>query len=160
MHRIYYQSGAYNSYLYTFKVRLNIVCVCVCVCVCACVCACVCVCVCVRVRAFTFMVQSHKSSSSFRNIRSKLPSKILICLCFSLLALLVLFLGGVERSGTLLSCQIISGLLQYFLLSKFLWTTISAYNMYVLLVPMKQRSSGEDKLFMLKASAMACGMYP
>ena len=91
----------------------------------------------------------------FRDLRRRLPSKILTSLCFSLVAFLIVFLAGVERAEIRISCQIIAGVLHYLMLASFMWMCVTAVNLYQLLV-LVFRSSNEKKFF-IRASIVAWG---
>ncbi|XP_047126733.1 uncharacterized protein LOC100198789 isoform X1 [Hydra vulgaris] len=66
----------------------------------------------------------------FRKLRQKLPQKILICFCVSLMGFLLVFLVGAEKASPRLGCQIISALIHYFILSTFCWMLVEAFNLY------------------------------
>ena len=91
----------------------------------------------------------------FRDLRRRLPSKILTSLCFSLMAFLIVFLADVERAEIRISCQIIAGVLHYLMLASFMWMCVTAVNLYQLLV-LVFRSSNEKKFF-IRASIVAWG---
>ena len=54
-----------------------------------------------------------------RKLREKLPPKILISLCISLLPLLIVFLAGIEETLNKISCQVVTALLHYIILTIF-----------------------------------------
>ncbi|XP_065668365.1 adhesion G-protein coupled receptor G4-like isoform X3 [Hydra vulgaris] len=67
----------------------------------------------------------------FRNLRKKLPQRILICLCISLMGLLLVFLIGAEKTSPIQLCQVIAAVLHYFILSTFCWMLVEAFNLYL-----------------------------
>ena len=88
----------------------------------------------------------------------KLPPKILVNFCISLLALYLVFMLGVERTSPRITCQIIAALLHYLVLSTFCWTLVQSYNLYQNFVRVF-RSSGSYCLFITVASIFAWGIY-
>ena len=47
------------------------------------------------------------------------------------MALVAIFIAGAERrSMNLISCRVVAGLLQYFILATFLWTGVEAVSLY------------------------------
>ena len=91
----------------------------------------------------------------FRNLRKKLPPKILINLCFSLMALLIIFLAAVEETSSRVGCQVVAALLHYFMLTTFFWMTVEGANLYRCFVQVF-RKGGEGK-FIIKACIFAWG---
>ena len=96
--------------------------------------------------------------SLFSNLRKKLSSKILLCLCSSLVALLIVFLAGIERVTPHIGCQFIAALIQYFLLTTFFWMTVEGWNLYRNFVKIYVGRSNKNK-FMIKSSLFAWGMF-
>ena len=88
----------------------------------------------------------------------KLPPKILINLCISMLALLLIFLFGVDKSSSRTTCQIMAALLHYFTLTTFCWTLVEAYNLYKNFVKIFNMG-GSNKKFMYLAMSFAWGMF-
>nr|XP_047126746.1 adhesion G-protein coupled receptor G2 isoform X2 [Hydra vulgaris] len=80
----------------------------------------------------------------FRNLRKKLPQKILICLCISLMGLLLVFLIGAEKTSPRQHCQIIAAALHYFILTTFCWMLVEAFNFHRSLVAVFNKSSDEN----------------
>ncbi|XP_057312317.1 adhesion G-protein coupled receptor G2-like [Hydractinia symbiolongicarpus] len=91
-----------------------------------------------------------------RKYRQNLSSKILVCLCLSLLITMVIFLVGAERTSSRSTCQVISGLMQYFLLATFCWTAVEAFNLYMNFVVIFHASKHENGLFHRLASIAWC----
>ncbi|XP_066923598.1 adhesion G-protein coupled receptor G2-like [Clytia hemisphaerica] len=94
----------------------------------------------------------------FRKVMRKLPPKILINLCVSILALLLVFLFGVDQStsSSRITCQIMAALLHYFTLTTFCWTLVEAYNLYKNFVKIFNMG-GSNKKFMYFAMSFAWG---
>ncbi|XP_065668367.1 adhesion G-protein coupled receptor G2 isoform X2 [Hydra vulgaris] len=82
--------------------------------------------------------------ATFRNLRKKLPQKILICLCISLIGLLLVFLIGAEKTSPRQHCQIIAAALHYFILTTFCWMLVEAFNFHRSLVAVFNKSSDES----------------
>ncbi|XP_047126735.1 adhesion G-protein coupled receptor G2 isoform X1 [Hydra vulgaris] len=82
--------------------------------------------------------------ATFRNLRKKLPQKILICLCISLMGLLLVFLIGAEKTSPRQHCQIIAAALHYFILTTFCWMLVEAFNFHRSLIAVFNRSSDES----------------
>ncbi|XP_022103955.1 adhesion G-protein coupled receptor G4-like [Acanthaster planci] len=90
-----------------------------------------------------------------RSLRVKIPSRILICLCFSLLCLYLIFLVGIEQTSSGNGCLVVAVLLHYFTLASMAWMAVEATNMYLLLV--KVINTISMRRFMLHASLAAWG---
>uniref|UniRef100_H2YNE1 G-protein coupled receptors family 2 profile 2 domain-containing protein n=1 Tax=Ciona savignyi TaxID=51511 RepID=H2YNE1_CIOSA len=69
----------------------------------------------------------------FGKIRRDAPAKILICLCISLIAVNLFYLG-LSPAYFYSSCVVVSVLLHYFLLSSLTWMGLEALNMYIALI--------------------------
>ena len=97
----------------------------------------------------------------FRKLREeiprKLPPKILLSLCISLIALLVVFLVAAEKTSNKVGCLIIGALLHYFILTSCLWMAVEAVNLYQSFVKVRLRGSEEEKKFYVTASLVAWG---
>ncbi|XP_028411938.1 adhesion G-protein coupled receptor G6-like [Dendronephthya gigantea] len=67
-----------------------------------------------------------------RELRTQLPSQILLNFCIALSLTIVVFLAAAEESKTssLAGCRTAAIALHYFLLAAFLWMAVEAYNMY------------------------------
>uniref|UniRef100_A0A7M5X0H9 Uncharacterized protein n=2 Tax=Clytia hemisphaerica TaxID=252671 RepID=A0A7M5X0H9_9CNID len=92
----------------------------------------------------------------FYNLRTKLAPKILINLSISMLCLLILFISVVDRTTPRVGCQIIAGLIQYFMLSTFCWMAVEGANLYRMFVTIF--SSGSTGKFYKKASIFGWGL--
>ena len=97
----------------------------------------------------------EKKNFRSRKPRSKLPGKILISLCTSLMVLLIVFLIGIERTSNTKSCQTVAALLHYFILTTFSWMGVEAANLYQMFVKVFQTRN--QKGFLIRASAVAGG---
>ena len=73
---------------------------------------------------------------TFRKIRTKTPSLILLNFCLALSLTLIVFIVAAERSKTssASSCRAAAIALHYFVLAVFIWMAIEAYNMYLCFV--------------------------
>ena len=80
-----------------------------------------------------------------RKLRQKIPAKILICLCTSLLLLLVVFVVGVKQTEQAHICHIVAGMLHYFTLTTFAWMLVEAVNLYRTIV--KVFTTGNESRF-------------
>ena len=90
-----------------------------------------------------------------RKLREKLSPKILISLCISLLALLIVFLTGIEKTSNRVGCQVVAALLHYFILTTFFWMAVEAINIYQMFVKVFRK--GSQKRFLLRSSLVAWG---
>ena len=88
-----------------------------------------------------------------RKLREKLPPKILISLCVSLLALLIVFLVGVEETSNKIGCKVVAALLHYFIRTTFFWMGDEAVNIYQMFVMIIINRSA--KRFFLRSSVAA-----
>ena len=93
----------------------------------------------------------------FREVNKRLAPKILISLCSSLLALLVVFLVGIERTKNSVICHIVAALLHYFMLTTFIWMAVEALNLYRMFVTVFRKGS-RSRFFMI-ASTVAWGKH-
>lgn len=92
----------------------------------------------------------------FRNLIQKLPPKILVSLSISLLCLLIVFLAGAERTSPRLGCQIVAGLLHYFMLTTFFWMFIEALSLYRSFITVFKQ--GSETKFFVKSAVCAWGL--
>lgn len=93
---------------------------------------------------------------SCRKLRAKLAPKLLICLCISLMLLLITFLIGAEQTQNRPICQIVAILLQFFTLTTFSWMAVEAYNLYRCFVRIF-KSNTSDTQFLYKSSLVVWG---
>lgn len=90
---------------------------------------------------------------AIRRLREKLSQKILISLCVSLLALLLVFLVGTGITSDKVGCQVVAALLHYFILTTFFWMGVEAVNTYQMFVRVFRK--GCDQRFLLRSSLLA-----
>uniref|UniRef100_A0A7M5VDY9 Uncharacterized protein n=2 Tax=Clytia hemisphaerica TaxID=252671 RepID=A0A7M5VDY9_9CNID len=95
------------------------------------------------------------SFAIFRKVRRKLVPKLLICLSTSLAMTLIIFLAAAEKTEPRYLCQTTAGLIQYFLLSMFCWSSVEAFHLYYSFV--KIFATGSDSRFFRKALLFAYG---
>ena len=98
---------------------------------------------------------SEETYVFIRKLQEKLPPKILISLCVSLLALLIIFWVGIDKTSHKIACQVVAVLLHYFILTTFFWMGVEAVNIYQMFV--KVFRGGSQKRFLLKSSLAAWG---
>lgn len=79
----------------------------------------------------------------------------MLSLSLSLLALLIVFLAGAERTSPRAGCQVVAGLLHYFILATFLWMGIEAASLYRSFI--KVFKSGSETRFIVRASVVGWG---
>ncbi|XP_038062206.1 adhesion G-protein coupled receptor G4-like [Patiria miniata] len=91
---------------------------------------------------------------AIESLRAKTPSRILICLCLSLLCLYLVFLVGIEQTSSHRGCQVVAVLIHYFTLSSLAWMAVEATNLYLYLVKVLNI---QRRHFVLKASVIAWG---
>ena len=91
-------------------------------------------------------------------VTGKLPPKILIGLCLSLLCTMVTFLVGVERTENRSQCRVFAALIQYFLLTTFCWMAVEGINLYRNFVTPVQNITANKKRFMILATIFAIGL--
>ena len=96
---------------------------------------------------------SEYAYAYIRKLRKKLPPKLLMSFCVSLLALLIVFWTGVDKSSHKIGCQVVAALLHYFILTTFFWMGVETANMCRMFVMVFQR--GSQKRFLLKSSLVA-----
>ena len=66
---------------------------------------------------------------TFRAPRKKLPARILMCLCMSLIVTLIVFLIGITRKQKM-ECAVFALLLHYSVLASFCWMAVEGYSLY------------------------------
>jgi len=92
-----------------------------------------------------------------RKLRRLRQNQILVCLCLSLLAAILLFtfgINGVTDSDSLDLCKAMAALLHYFLLSSIVWMSIEAYNLYQDLVKVFDTTLISQNEFMCRAGVV------
>lgn len=69
-----------------------------------------------------------------REIRNNKQSNIIVGLSIALMAVLIIFLAGIDRTDNPDVCRVVAVLLHYFMLSMFFWMAVEAYNLYAQLI--------------------------
>ena len=94
--------------------------------------------------------------SAVKNLRVRIPSKIVVRLCISLLLLTAVFQGFAERRGKGDSvCTVIGCLIHYLLLLSFMWMLIEAVSMFFMFVrPLYWRKMNKSK-FLRRATGLS-----
>jgi hypothetical protein len=91
----------------------------------------------------------------FRKARRGTPTRILVNLCVSLIALNIVLYIAERYGGTKLGCRISNVFRYYFILVSLLWNGVEAHNMYRMLI--KVFNTGGQSHFVLKAAIVAWG---
>ncbi|CAB4035459.1 plexin-B2-like isoform X1 [Paramuricea clavata] len=93
----------------------------------------------------------------FKDLRCKVPTRILLNFCFALSLTLIVFLVAAERSNTssFAACRVAAIALHYFVLVVFVWTSIQAYSMYLAFVKVMPRYHSK---FILKCCVVGWGL--
>ena len=68
---------------------------------------------------------------------------------------MIVFLAGIDSVTPKVGCQVIAGILQYFMLSAFIWMAIIAINLYQLIMLVFRRN---DTKFFQSANILGWGM--
>ncbi|XP_011682085.2 adhesion G-protein coupled receptor G2 [Strongylocentrotus purpuratus] len=94
---------------------------------------------------------------SVRKLRNPQPSRILMCLCISLLCLYIFFIILASlKTVTMTTCGIIVGFLHFSLLSSIAWMAVESFNMYLMVIKIFDR--GGIRNFMIKAAVFTLGV--
>ncbi|XP_028407271.1 deleted in malignant brain tumors 1 protein-like [Dendronephthya gigantea] len=93
----------------------------------------------------------------FRELRTKIPSQILLNFCIALSLLLIVFLVYTElpKTSPVSGCRAVAVALHYFLLAAFLWMAVEGFNMYLAFVKVFPYSSPSK--FMMRCCLFAWG---
>ena len=91
-----------------------------------------------------------------RKLRRRLAPRLLICLSLSLVLMLGVFVGLVDRTEWELGCKVIASALQYLLLCTFFWMFCEGVNLYRNFVILFKKSHDETRVF-IKMSVFAWG---
>lgn len=92
----------------------------------------------------------------YRKLRNSQPSRILMCLCISLLCLYIFFIILASlKTVTMTTCGIIVGFLHFSLLSSIAWMAVESFNMYLMVIKIFDR--GGIRNFMIKAAVFTIG---
>ena len=92
-----------------------------------------------------------------RSLRSKTPTRILICLSLTLLCLYFVFVVGVDQNDSSSGCMAVAVLLHYLTLSTVTWMGVEAINLYLLIIKV---FNADVSHFMLTACLVAWGKWP
>jgi hypothetical protein len=94
----------------------------------------------------------------FRELRSKLPTKILLNYCIALSLTLIVFLATPEgsKSSSLARCRTAAVALHYFLLAAFLWMAVEAFSLYLAIIK-SRKIDLYPCVFLLKCCLFAWG---
>ncbi|KAI8494073.1 hypothetical protein Bbelb_284200 [Branchiostoma belcheri] len=97
-------------------------------------------------------IATRRDKRRTRTGRAKNQRLVLINLCVALLAILVIFLVGINRTASPIGCMVVATLLHYFLLASLMWMAVEAVNLYRAVVQVFDSVSGH---FIIKAGAVA-----
>ena len=85
-----------------------------------------------------FILKTKRCSSYclLRELRTKLPSQILLNFCIALSLMLIVFLvsSKMPENSPVFGCRAVAIALHYFLLAAFLWMAVEGLNMYLAFV--------------------------
>ncbi|XP_078701916.1 adhesion G-protein coupled receptor G7-like [Branchiostoma floridae x Branchiostoma belcheri] len=109
--------------------------------------------VCLVLTLFSFVV-TRRDKRRTRTGHAKNQRLVLINLCVALLAILVIFLAGINRTASPIGCKVVAALLHYFLLAALMWMAMEAVNLYRAVVQVFDAVSAN---FVIKAGAVAWG---
>ncbi|KAI8481574.1 hypothetical protein Bbelb_406740 [Branchiostoma belcheri] len=107
--------------------------------------------VCLVLTLLSFIV-TRRDKRRTRTGRAKNQRLVLINLCLALLATLIIFLAGINRTTSPIGCMVVAALLHYFLLASLMWMAVEAVNLYRAVVQVFDSVSGH---FIIKAGAVA-----
>ncbi|XP_078701694.1 adhesion G-protein coupled receptor G7-like [Branchiostoma floridae x Branchiostoma belcheri] len=109
--------------------------------------------VCLVLTLFSFIV-TRRDKRRTRTGHAKNQRHAFINLCVALLATLVIFLAGINRTASPIGCKAVAALLHYFLLAALMWMAVEAVNLYRAVVQVFDHVSEN---FVVKAGAVAWG---
>ncbi|KAI8516216.1 hypothetical protein Bbelb_047970, partial [Branchiostoma belcheri] len=109
--------------------------------------------VCLVLTLLSFIV-TRRDKRRTRTGHAKNQRLVLINLCVALLAILVIFLAGINRTASPIGCKVVAALLHYFLLAALMWMAMEAVNLYRAVVQVFDSVSAN---FVIKAGAVAWG---
>ncbi|XP_041462715.1 serine-rich adhesin for platelets-like [Lytechinus variegatus] len=91
-----------------------------------------------------------------KKLRTPQPSRILMCLCTSLLFLYIFFIILASlKNVTMATCGTIVGFLHFSLLSSIAWMAVESFNMYIMVIKIFDRGAIQN--FMKKAAVFTIG---
>ncbi|XP_035665991.1 adhesion G protein-coupled receptor L3-like [Branchiostoma floridae] len=110
--------------------------------------------VCLVLTLLSFIVtRNYKRRASTGHARNQ--RLVLINLCVALLAILVIFLAGINQTASPIGCTVVAALLHYFLLAALVWMAVEAVNIYLAVVVVFDHHVSEN--FVIRAAAVAWG---
>ncbi|XP_019626563.1 PREDICTED: adhesion G protein-coupled receptor L3-like [Branchiostoma belcheri] len=109
--------------------------------------------VCLVLTLLSFIV-TRRDKRRTRTGHTKNQRHAFINLCLALLAVLVIFLTGINRTASPIGCKVVAALLHYFLLAALMWMAVEAVNLYRAVVQVFDHVSEN---FVIKAGAVAWG---
>ncbi|KAI8493085.1 hypothetical protein Bbelb_290890 [Branchiostoma belcheri] len=107
--------------------------------------------VCLVLTLFSFII-TRRDKRRTRTGHAKNQRHAFINLCVALLAALVIFLTGINRTASPIGCKVVAALLHYFLLAALMWMAVEAVNLYRAVV---QVFDSVSENFVIKAGAVA-----
>ncbi|KAI8516480.1 hypothetical protein Bbelb_050610 [Branchiostoma belcheri] len=110
--------------------------------------------VCLVLTLLSFIVR-RRDKRRTRTGHAKNQRLVFINLCVALLAILVIFLAGINRTTSPIGCKVVAALLHYFLLAALMWMAVEAVNLYRAVVQVFDSVSAN---FVIKAGAVAWGL--
>ncbi|CAH1277276.1 ADGRL3 [Branchiostoma lanceolatum] len=96
--------------------------------------------------------QTHHAVS----VHARNQRLVLINLCVALLAILIIFLAGIDQTASPIGCTTVTALLHYFLLAALVWMAVEAVNIYLAAVMVFGHYVSES--FIYKAAVTAWGL--
>ncbi|CAH1277275.1 ADGRL3 [Branchiostoma lanceolatum] len=96
--------------------------------------------------------QTHHAVS----VHARNQRLVLINLCVALLAILIIFLAGIDQTASPIGCTAVTALLHYFLLAALIWMAVEAVNIYLAAVMVFGHYVSES--FIYKAAVTAWGL--
>ena len=92
-------------------------------------------------------------------VSGKLPPKIMLGLCISLLLTMIVFVSTAEMTSQPRMCRAAAGLIHYLLLTTFFWMGVEGLNLFLCVIyPLKHKNIDKRKFFWI-VSLAALGEY-
>ncbi|KAI8494036.1 hypothetical protein Bbelb_283830 [Branchiostoma belcheri] len=107
--------------------------------------------VCLMLTLLSFII-TRRDKRRTRTGHAKNQRHAFINLCVALLAVLVIFLTGINRTASPIGCKVVAALLHYFLLAALMWMAVEAINLYR---AVEQVFDHVSENFVIKAGAVA-----
>ncbi|XP_078620444.1 adhesion G-protein coupled receptor G7-like isoform X1 [Branchiostoma floridae x Branchiostoma japonicum] len=98
---------------------------------------------------------TRKYNRRTTGVHARIQRMVLINLCVTLLAILIIFLAGINQTGSPIGCTVVTALLHYFLLAALIWMAMEAINIYLAAVMVFEQYVTRN--FIPKAAALAYG---